>query len=87
MHNLNIQGDSGGPFTYKQGDQHILIGVDSFASGPPVDIQNINLVQFASHHKKNCGKDTGFCKVSEVREWLDSYLKLAHHCYSGLDAG
>ena len=46
---MNSQGDSGGPATYKHGDQHILAGV-IIAGSTDCDTQN-GLVRIAFHRK------------------------------------
>ena len=65
------------------------MGVNSFATGPQIDPDNKNLLLFFVTKKKSCGRETGFCKVSDVRNWIDGVLKRkrARYCHFGLDAG
>ena len=70
---FGLQGDSGGPLTYKQGPQHVLIGVTSHGTGEGT---------------KKCGDNSGFCRVSEVREWIDKVVVYngAKFCDQGFEA-
>ena len=68
-----MQGDSGGPLTYKQDDQHILVGVTSFLSNGEVG--------------GGCyGHKEYFVRISEVRQWIDAALKDATFCANRGDA-
>ena len=58
--------DSGGPFTYKQGDQHVLIGVTSSVLG--------NTVQYLENGGKNCGIGGKFVRVSYYRKWINRII-------------
>ena len=85
------QSDSGGPLTYKQGDQHVLIGVTSFSTGPGINPLNINLQAFfPGLQALLCGQDSGFCKVSDpdIWNWLDKALREmgAENCHFGYNA-
>ena len=81
-----VKGDSGGPITYKQGNQHILIGVITSATGQGETYGKPN--SFGSHAIKNkCGGKTGFAKVSGVRDWIDQILSGATICDNGVNAG
>ena len=53
---------------YKQGDQHVVIGVVSFSSSPPTDASNLNLLSFESLFgwKEKCGE--GNCLETFYRE-------------------
>ena len=80
------QGDSGGPFTFKQGDQHILIGVITSATGQGESRPKPG--SFGGQIIKNkCGGKTGFAKVSGVRDWIDKILSGATICDQGVNAG
>ena len=74
---LNLQGDSGGPGTYKQKDQHILVGVVSFSSGLSECGGNI----------------TFFGRISHIRQWIDKTIEatpysgeIATLCRNGFEA-
>ena len=74
---LNLQGDSGGPGTYKQKDQHILVGVVSFSSGLSECGGNI----------------TFFGRISYIRQWIDKTIEatpysgeIATLCRNGFEA-
>ena len=69
---LHMQGDSGGPLTFKQDDQHILVGVTSFGSNG----------EFSGCY----GDKEYFVRVSEVRQWIDAALKDATFCANRGDA-
>ena len=58
--------DSGGPFTYKQGDQHVLIGVTSSVLG--------NTVQYLENSGKKCGIGGKFVRVSYYRKWINRII-------------
>ena len=77
------QGDSGGPFTHKQGSQHILIGVLTSASGEGFTPGRIG----SPPVKNECGFKTGLCRVSGVRDWIDTILSGAIVCKHGVTAG
>ena len=62
---FHVQGDSGGPVTYKQGDQHLLVGVMSQVDPGLTDI---------------CGKGSYFCRVAHVRDWIATELSGATYC-------
>ena len=85
---LYIQGDSGGPFMVKKGDQHVVVGVVSTVTGPPVPPGSGYLELFFPKKKRNCGKTTAFCRVSEARGWIEQTLQERHgeYCHYGLDA-
>ena len=68
-----LKGDSGGPVTHKDGDQHVLIGVVSFAAKYPTVCGNL--------------MGTGPCRISGVRDWIDRNLKGANYCGNNPDAG
>ena len=76
---------------YKQGDQHVVIGVVSFSSSPPTDASNLNLLSFESLFgwKEKCGEVTAFCEVPHVRTWVQKELRKmnAEYCHYGLNAG
>ena len=88
----NLQGDSGGPFTHKQGNKHVLIGVTGFGTARPVDTDNINTLSFEEllGWQFKCGEVTAFCKVSDpgIRDWLEVTLEKmgAENCHYGYDA-
>ena len=72
-----LQGDSGGPGTYKQKDQHILVGVVSFSSG---------LTECG-------GNITFFGRISHIRQWIDETIEatpysgeIATLCRNGFEA-
>ena len=72
-----LQGDSGGPGTYKQKDQHILVGVVSFSSG---------LLECG-------GNITFFGRISHIRQWIDETIEatpysgeIATLCRNGFEA-
>ena len=58
--------DSGGPFTYKQGDQHVLIGVTSSVLG--------NTLQYLENSGKKCGIGGKFVRVSYYRKWINRII-------------
>ena len=62
------QGDSGGPFTYKQNDQHVLIGVTSWGRGA------------SSKPGTTCGDSSMFLRISHVRSWIDEKLTNTKFC-------
>ena len=47
--------------TYKQGDQHILIGVTSHGTGPDPP-------------RKKCGTTSNFARISHYRKWIDENI-------------
>ena len=64
------QGDSGGPFTYKENDQHVLIGVTSWGQGP-------------GWAGLTCGESSVFARISHLRLWIEENLKDAKFCPYG----
>ena len=69
-----MQGDSGGPVTYKHGDQHVLAGVIDFAirkdKGEPA-----------------CSNFTISASVAFLRTtWIDTILDGATVCKHGVEA-
>ena len=88
------QGDSGGPLTYKQGDQHIMIGVVSYGfgvdvgpdinspiSGPkPPTAPGGGQPPKRKPQKKKCGEDNYYCRVAEMRSFIDFTLQNAKFC-------
>ena len=74
-HQLRIslwpQGDSGGPATYKQGDQHVLAGVISLGLG---------------YRGALCGKVSALARVAYFREDIDQVLQNAEFCPNGREA-
>ena len=67
------QGDSGGPFTIKENDQHVLIGVTSWGQGP-------------GWAGLTCGESSVFARISHLRLWIEENLKDAKFCPYGGDA-
>ena len=87
-----IQADSGGPFTYRQqNQQHILIGVASFARGYRVT-RNPNFGNpYISGHQPPvfedaCGTASYFVRVALFRDWIDEQLTGATFCQNNGDA-
>ena len=80
------QGDSGGPLTYKKGDQHILIGDVSFGVKGCATVNHFlfNYVCFIFYFQPN--EPTAYCRISEVRGWIDSTIKGAKFCPHGENA-
>ena len=72
----------------KKGDQHVVIGVVSTVTGPPVPPWSRFLELFFPKKRKNCGTNTAFCRVSEARDWIEQTLQERHaeNCHYGLDA-
>ena len=65
---LFLLGEFGGPFTYKQRDQHILFGVSSWVVGK----QRPRYWPYMySQAPIKCGTRSEFCRVSDVRDWID----------------
>ena len=83
-HNTKIQGDSGGPFTFKapNSNQHVLIGVVATATGKGHTPAN----SFKPAGENKCGDSTGFVRVSAIRDWIDEILSGAIICKNGVDA-
>ena len=72
---LILQGDSGGPVTYKHGDQHVLAGVIDFAGGDK-DIG-----------EQVCSNFTLSASVAFLRTtWIDTILNGATVCKHGVEA-
>ena len=66
--------DSGGPLTYKSGDQHILIGDVSFGGHWGCGKE---------------GKYSAFGRISHFRKWIEKEMKKLDspkYCSSGPDA-
>ena len=63
---LHFQYDSGGPFTYKQGDQHVLIGVTSSVLA--------TTVEYLENGGKKCGVGGKFVRVSYYRKWINRII-------------
>ena len=72
----------------KKGDQHVVIGVVSTVTGPPVPPWSRFLELFFPKKRRNCGRNTAFCRVSEARDWIEQTLQERHaeYCHYGLDA-
>ena len=83
-HNTKIQGDSGGPFTFKapNSNQHVLIGVVATATGKGHTPAN----SFKPAGENQCGDSTGFVRVSAIRDWIDEILSGAVICKHGVNA-
>ena len=68
-----IKGDSGGPLTYKSGDQHVLIGDGSWGMG----------------WDEGCGDEGKYGvygRISFFREWIEEKMSSPTYCGSGPDA-
>ena len=68
-----IKGDSGGPLTYKSGDQHVLIGDGSWGMG----------------WDEGCGDEGKYGvygRISFFREWIEGKMSSPKYCGSGPDA-
>ena len=86
-------GDSGGPGTFVQKDQHVLMGVASATSKTleAIDIeiyrpQNQITGVAGQRGTEICGYDSIFCRVSYVRPWIDKILANAKFCTNGGEA-
>ena len=76
--------------TYKQKDQHILIGVSSFARGYNVKI-NPQFGQAGNQGAAptfidHCGTASYFVRVALFRDWIDEQLIGAKFCQNSGDA-
>ena len=65
----------------KKGDQHVVIGVVSTVTGPPVPPGSGFLELFFPKKRRNCGRNTAFCRVSESRDWIEQTLQERHAEY------
>ena len=86
----HCHGDSGGPGTFVQKDQHVLMGVASATSKElAIDIyrpQNQITGIGGQQGTEKCGYDSIFCRVSYVRPWIDKILANAKFCKNGGEA-
>ena len=63
------RGDSGGPLTYKSGNQHVLIGATS--TGPKhCGVDDAFIV---------------FSRISQFREWIEGKMEAPRFCDGGAD--
>ena len=68
--------------TYKQRDQHILIGVTSFGWGKSIYVSR----PIPGTRNKQCGVSSNFARVALARDWIDNQLKEATFCQNNGDA-
>ena len=73
-----LKGDGGGPNTYKQGDQHILVGITSSQ---------------ATSDQGDCGNISKMVRLAYVRPWIDEVIgaaeaeyKQIQYCPNGSEA-
>ena len=75
-----FQGDSGGPGTYMQDDQHVLIGIISGTANSLANSIKPPAIGLGLEGEKTCGDDAVFCRVSNVRKWIDEIISDATFC-------
>ena len=79
---LILQGDSGGPATYKHGDQHVLAGVIDFGKGRAGVLHNNHDV-----HDGQCINLTAIASIPFLRtDFIDKILDGATVCKHGVEA-